>query len=142
VCNGAGFGLSLTTFELACHAITDDDHSNSHSNSHTVDCVVRNTGAIDGDEVVMVFHSAGAGIRARIGTTHPVPIRTLVGFERVRVLAGKVTSLRFVLGEEALWLVNVTGGRQLYAGAHTLLFSRGHGVDVAVNVTVGLDEYY
>ena len=50
MCNGAGFGLSLTTFELACHAITDDDHSNSHSNSHTVDCVVRNTGAIDGDE--------------------------------------------------------------------------------------------
>ena len=126
----------MTTFELACHPFVHGGVA-SRSNRHTIDCIVRNTGTTDGDEVVMVFHSAGTGIRARIGTTHPVPIKTLVGFERVRVMAGRATSLRFALSAEALELVNATGGRQLYAGAHTLLFSRGHGVDVAINVTVG-----
>ena len=55
---------------------------------------------------------------------------------RARIAAGSVANLEFLLGEAALALVNATGGRQLYAGQHALVFSRGHGPEVAVNVTV------
>ena len=99
-------------------------------------CTVRNTGAQSGDEVVMVYHVAGHDVRARIGTTHPVPAKSLVGFDRVRVAAGSSMALRFDLRQEVLELVNATGGRQLYAGSHALVFSRGHGAEVAINVTV------
>ena len=99
-------------------------------------CAVRNTGAADGDEVVMVFHVAGEDVRARVRDAHPAPARSLVGFERARIAAGSVANLEFRLGEAALALVNATGGRQLYAGQHALVFSRGHGPEVAVNVTV------
>ena len=83
-----------------------------------------------------MFHSAGKDVRARIGSTHPVPAKALVGFECVRVVKGGSVPLRFELGQQALELVNATGGRQLYPGVHTLFFSRGHGEDVAVDVTV------
>jgi hypothetical protein len=161
-----GFGLSLTTFELSVSQV-----SRGFDNSHTVECAVRNTGALDGDEVVMVFHRAGPDVRSRIGTAHPVPAKVsgrlhilcgrfdwdvpiccvfwscnngvetpggkaLVGFERVRVAAGQSVSVRFELGSPELELVNATGGRQLYPGTHSWLFSRGHGHDGVVNVTV------
>ena len=97
---------------------------------------MRNTGALDGDEVVMVYHAAGDDVRSKIAASHPVPAKALVEFERVFVRAGGSVHVRFELGEQALLLVNATGGRQLYAGSHALLFSRGHGPDTMINVTV------
>jgi hypothetical protein len=115
-------------------------HPGPGKNSFSVAVVVANTGRVAGDEVVMVFHSAGRDVRARIGDSHPVPAKALVGFERVRLEAGEQTTLRFDLQRGALELVNASGLRHLYPGSHTLLFSRGHGADVAINVTaVGRD---
>ena len=133
-----GFGLSLTTFEHSCALAAPGSSGSSGSNDHTVECTVRNTGALDGDEVVLVYHAAGDDIRRSIGGAHPVPAKALVGFERVRVAAGGAERLRFVLSEDpALTLVNATGDRHLYAGTHQLIFSRGHGADIALNVTIG-----
>ena len=99
-------------------------------------CSVFNTGSMDGDEVVMVYHSAGEDVRSKIGVAHPVPTRSLIGFERVHVPAGKSVDLKFQVRETALMLVNATGGRQLYEGSHRLVFSRGHGVEVNVSINV------
>jgi hypothetical protein len=131
-------GLSYTTFALDCAlvAAAGGGGGGGGGNNHTVDCEVRNTGAVDGDEVVFVFHSAGEAVRAAIGGAHPVPKKALVGFERVRVAAGGAAKVRFALGAEALELVNAAGDRQLYPGGHQLTFSRGGGTDVAINVTV------
>jgi beta-glucosidase len=126
-----GWGLSYSKMELSMGQV-----SQSSDNGHTVECTVRNTGALDGDEVIMVFHQAGEDVRSRIGTAHPVPAKALVGFERVRVPAGRSVGVLFKLGALALELVNATGGRQLYAGTHLLLFSRGHGPDGVINITV------
>ena len=134
-----GFGLSLTTFEHSCMLMAvapGMSSSGGGSNDHDVECTVRNTGSIDGDEVVLAYHAAGGDVRRSVGSAHPVPAKALVGFERVRVAAGHAVKLHFVLGETALMLVNATGGRQLYAGTHQLVFSRGHGTDVTLNVTV------
>ena len=75
-------------------------------------------------------------MRASVGGAHPVPAKALVAFERVRVSAGGTTRLNFALSAESLQLVNATGGRELYKGGHELIFSRGHGADVIINVTV------
>ena len=130
-----GWGLSLTSFDLAC-ALVPAVGEGASSNTHTVACTVRNTGTMDGDEVVLAYHAVGDDVRRAVGGAHPVPAKSLVGFERVRVAAGGAAQLRFELDETALQLVNATGGRQLYAGGHQFIFSRGHGTDVALNVTV------
>ena len=99
-----------------------------------VACDVTNTGSRDGDEVVLVFHSAGPRIRAK--ATHPVPAKALVGFERVRVPAGETRRVAFALDSSALELVDASGGRRLYPGTHTLQFSRGVGPAVDIEVEV------
>jgi hypothetical protein len=45
-------------------------------------CTVTNTGAIAGDEVLLVYHRAGQAVRATASSLHPVPIKQLVEFER------------------------------------------------------------
>ena len=129
-------GLSYTTFELNCVLLLAGHGATLAGNRHAVECTVHNTGPVDGDEVVLVFHAAGEDVRRRIGTAHPVPTKALVGFERLRVAAGSSEQVRFELNETALELVDATGRRQLYAGSHQLQFSRGHGTDVVINVTV------
>ena len=64
-------GMSYTTFQLS---VTPSNTSYLHYT-----CVVKNVGKSDGDEVVQVYHSAGAAIRA--AATHPVPLQSLVEFQ-------------------------------------------------------------
>ena len=61
----------------------------------------------------------------RAAAKHPVPIRELVGFERVHVDAGASTSVSFTLTENHLGLVDENGDRQLVAGGHTIQVSNG-----------------
>ena len=61
-----------------------------------------NTGSLDGDEVVQVYHAA-----VDIGKVdHPVPKRALRSFQRVRVHAGKVDSVSFDFDSSILEVVN------------------------------------
>ena len=82
-------------------------------------------GEYDGDEVVFVFHSAGSDVRE--SANHPVPIRSLVGFERVRVGAGETSEIHFALDEGVvLGLVNEVGDKVVYPGTHKLSFTNGN----------------
>lgn len=119
-----GHGLSYASFTHTCSAAKAGEYS----------CDVRNTGGVAGDEVVMVFHAAGDAVRA--AAPHPVPLRRLVGFERVTVAPGGAATAAFALGEDALKLVNQAGDRVLYKGEHHLIFSRGNGADVTFSVQV------
>eukprot|EP01116_Phalansterium_solitarium_P015449 TRINITY_DN3413_c0_g2_i1.p2 TRINITY_DN3413_c0_g2~~TRINITY_DN3413_c0_g2_i1.p2 ORF type:complete len:747 (-),score=307.36 TRINITY_DN3413_c0_g2_i1:314-2554(-) len=118
-----GTGLSLTTFT---HSVS--------SNNYTFTVTVQNTGSLDGDEVVMVYHSAGPDIRAKVD--HPVPFKSLVAFERVRVAAGAAEKLLFSLDSSVLALTNLDGQRVIYPGTHQLIFSRGNGVDQTVTIKI------
>ena len=124
-----GHGLSYTTFVVACN------RTSSSSAALSFSCSVQNTGKLDGDEVVMAYHSAGAAIRA--GRDHPVPLKSLIGFERVHVRAGHTEMLKFDFSDNALLLVNKTGEKVLYEGARMLIFSNGagHVNEFQVNVT-------
>jgi hypothetical protein len=65
----------------------------------TAKCTLTNTGTMAGDEVVMVFHSAGDTIRklaAAAVPPHPVPLRSLVAFERMGpILPAETVSVTF-----------------------------------------------
>ena len=126
----------------------------------TVVCRVTNNGAVAGDEVVQIYHSAGKAIRAQ--AQHPVPIKALVDFQRVSVQpqharsssggggggggwGGAVDSgnmeintevVSFSLDESAFGLVNATGDRVLYTGERSLIVSRGTGTDVTLKITI------
>jgi len=120
-----GFGLSLTTFGLSCSEILPVVQYK---------CSVSNTGTLDGDEVVLVFHSVGSDIRSRVD--HPVPIKQLVDFQRVTVPVGKVETLAYHFDQSILAITNAAGVKIVYSGTHFLTFSRGYGDDVQFQITV------
>lgn len=134
-----GFGLSYTTFSLACAAAIDTGAA------FNVMCTLRNTGAMDGDEVVLAYHQPGAAVRAIAEKLHPVPKRRLVAFERAHVAAatGKLiaainnsVTLTFSIAKADLQLTTADGSRRTYPGLHYLVFSRGHGTNVTLPVTL------
>jgi hypothetical protein len=130
-----GSGLSYTTFAHACAA-----SGASNATEHVFTCTVTNTGAREGDEVVLAYHKAGDAIRAK--ATHPVPLKQLVDFERVRLAAGAEATVSFSVPARRLALTNNDGDYALYAGEHSIIFSRGNGEDVEIKVNVAKDDVH
>jgi len=122
-----GFGLSYSTFTLKCGGGGKDFPMQ-------FSCTVVNTGTMAGDEVVQVYHSAGAAIRAT--APYPVPIRSLVDFDRVSLAPGASAQLTFALQETAFELVQGDGNLTLVPGDRTVVFSRGTGADVVIPVSL------
>lgn len=117
-----GFGLSLTSFRMACQARAIE--------AFAFLCIVANIGDRDGDEVVQVYHQA-----LDIGAvSHPLPKRSLVAFERVSVKAAAAVEVDLKFTAEDFMIVNAAGERTLYPGTHRLIFSRGHGDDQPFDV--------
>lgn len=116
--------MSYSTFTLAC----------TMANWLSFACTASNAGPLAGDEVVLVYHAAGADIRARVG--HPCPLKALVQFERVTVPVGGSVPVVFALDASAYFLTNSTGDKVLYKGTHVVSFSQGNGPDVEFTVTV------
>lgn len=152
-------GLSYTTFSLDCA------WQGAAGLPGSASCSVTNTGKLDGDEVVMVFHSvrcstrnafkrslscrsplktacarfsdhAQAGAVVRSAANHPVPIRSLIDFQRVAVPAGGKAVAAFSFTMHSIELVDENGLPKVYKGQHTFDFSRGHGYVASHNVTV------
>jgi hypothetical protein len=74
-----------------------------------------------------MYHVVGDDVKAEIGDAHPVFLRALVGFERVRVGAGETQKIKFDVPD--FKIVNEDGDKVLYSGTHSLIFSRGVGDD-------------
>eukprot|EP00944_MAST-04C_sp_MAST-4C-sp1_P013117 g13117.t1 len=117
-----GYGLSYTDFELTCAY-------SKHNSIINIDCNVKNVGTIGGDEVLMVYHSAGKDIREKV--KHPVPITQLIEFQRVTVMHGQTEKVTFDIDKSSGFaLVNEDGEKIVYNGQHDIIISRGHGKDV------------
>eukprot|EP00475_Leptophrys_vorax_P024823 TRINITY_DN343_c0_g1_i1.p1 TRINITY_DN343_c0_g1~~TRINITY_DN343_c0_g1_i1.p1 ORF type:complete len:746 (+),score=247.05 TRINITY_DN343_c0_g1_i1:83-2320(+) len=123
-----GHGLSYTTFKTSC-AI--------HEKLQIVTCDVTNTGSRDGDEVVMLFHAVGADVRAQFGSQHPIPLKNLIGFERVSVAAKQTQTIVLPFDQMSLSVTNEKGDKVVYPGSHQLTVSRdGVNADVSFVVQV------
>ena len=111
-----GHGLSYTTFNVT--GCTADN------------VVATNTGAVAGDAVVMLFHRPGDDVREAVGGKHPVPLKTLIGFDRAALGPGAsatltLTGQRYESLDESLKLVDENGVRTQYPGTHYLDFFDG-----------------
>lgn len=111
-----GYGLSLTSFKLSCSP-------SAGKKTLIVQCSVINAGNTVGDEVIQVYHSAGDDVRAK--AKHPVPLQSLVDFERIRIEAGDAGTVYFEFDLSIFELVDDKGERVIYPGTHMLFFTNG-----------------
>lgn len=124
-----GQGLTYSQVALACEgAFAGDDV--------LLACNVTSTAGPAGDQVLTVYHRASADVIARVAGAHPVPLSTLVAFERVTVPAGATVGVAVrVPAARALALTDASGASVLYPGLHWLDVWDGG----ANNVTVALE---
>jgi beta-glucosidase len=139
-----GFGLSLTTFSIddcrlnqTMMQVSLINISQGRSSQLEISCTVANTGQVNGDEVIQVYHRAEGSIRNNV--KHPVPLKRLVEFRRVQISAGKRKRVSFTMDAfQALALVNEEGDKILYQGTHTFLITNGvpqpHPIELQVEV--------
>eukprot|EP00026_Physarum_polycephalum_P000650 Phypoly_transcript_00651.p1 GENE.Phypoly_transcript_00651~~Phypoly_transcript_00651.p1 ORF type:complete len:873 (+),score=93.35 Phypoly_transcript_00651:1602-4220(+) len=107
-----GSGLSYTTFSYNASA------SNT-ANSTAIIIDYRNSGKMTGDDVFLVYHRVGDDVMKQVN--HPVPFRSLVGFDRVgNVGVGEKGQLQIVIPRTSFYLTNNTGDKVLYYGTHYL----------------------
>ena len=92
-----GFGLSYTTFDY-----TDMEIARQNINpadSTTVSCTVKNTGTLDGDEVVQLYITDVVASVAR-------PVMALKAFKRIHLNAGEAQKVQFSITPDMLSLLD------------------------------------
>jgi beta-glucosidase len=110
-----GYGLSFTKFEYS--GVKLSSASLNGSDSLTVDAIVKNTGKVEGDEVVQVYLS----FPKNPGT----PLHALRAFTRVHLGAGETKPVHFTLSPRDLSAVTEAGDRTVAAGTYQLTVGGG-----------------
>lgn len=126
-----GWGLTYTTFSLRLDPPQPPEVPLPPNGAIQPTVTVENTGAVDSDEVVQVFFAPRF---TRQGV--PTPIKQLVDFERVHVVAGAVERVSFLINATQLSLVTSNGSRQLFPGLYELIFTNGVNAKATMEVTV------
>ena len=111
-----GHGLSYTTFAYSALSIANADAAGASdaigpAGAVAVSCVVTNTGARDGDEIVQLY------VRDVVASV-TTPALALKGFSRVHIRAGEAVTVRLVIdvAEQLKVLVTVLRARVLGSG--------------------------
>jgi beta-glucosidase len=101
-----GFGLSYTSFEYDQPRV---DHAKiSAKDAVTISAEVKNTGSMAGDEVVQLYLT-------HLGVKGP-PLRSLAGFQRIHLERGEKKTVKFVLRDRDLSIVDESGKRRIVPG--------------------------
>ena len=99
-----GYGLSYTTFEYSDFAISKDEITPNDKVTVSVD--VKNTGVVDGDEVVQVYVKTPDSPAAL-----ERPIKRLKGFKRVTIPAGQTKRVSIDIDCDDLWFWDAEAGK-------------------------------
>lgn len=89
-----GYGLSYSQFEYNNLKITTSGNSSFH-----IECIVKNTGSYDGDEVVQLY------VQDEISTV-VTPVIQLKNFKRIHLKKGAEQTVQFTLNQSDLKLLN------------------------------------
>jgi beta-glucosidase len=102
-----GFGLSFTKFGYINLKLSAKTVKSGEPIKVVVD--VKNTGDRDGDEVVQLYLTD-------VAASAPVPIRTLVGFDRISLRAGEKRTVTFTITPQQMSLIDDHGKRVIEPG--------------------------
>ncbi len=102
-----GFGLSYTTFEYSNFRI--DRNEVTPNDKIVVSADVRNTGSIDGDEVVQVYLRTPDS-----PASLDRPLRRLEGFQRVTIPAGQTKTVDIAIDCADLWFWDSENDRMTF----------------------------
>jgi beta-glucosidase len=101
-----GFGLSYTAFAYDQPRI---DHAKiSAKDAVTISVEVKNTGSMAGDEVVQLYLT-------HLGVDG-APLRALKGFQRVHFERGEIKTVKFLLRDRDLSVVDASGKHRIIPG--------------------------
>lgn len=134
-----GYGLSYTTSTVSWASGSPPPPMTitPASGAFTLQLALRNSGGMDGDEVIQVYVLPTA---ASLVPPPPfTPTRFLVGFQRVSLAAGASVAVPLTLDAQSAFTLtrDALGSRGLVSGAFTLAISRGvSGDELTVPVTV------
>ncbi len=107
-----GFGMSYTSFELSNIELSEQSIKAGNSVDVTLD--IKNTGSMDGDEVVQVY------LRDLVGSTTR-PDKALKAFRRVALDAGEKESVRLTLEPTAFEMIDLAYERVIEPGDFEVL---------------------
>ncbi|MCW5852452.1 MAG: glycoside hydrolase family 3 C-terminal domain-containing protein, partial [Anaerolineae bacterium] len=102
-----GFGLSYTAFAYQDLRLSQD--SLTVGQSLPISVTVTNNGSVEAEEVVQVY-------LADLAASVPVPLHSLVAFQRVRLAPDASQTLTFTLTPEMMMLVDDRSASRLEAG--------------------------
>ena len=92
-----GYGLSYTIFEYGKLKVSSDKLKGAQTLTASIE--VKNTGKVDGKEIVQLY------IRDMVGTVTR-PVKELKGFQKVMIKAGETKTIEFKITPEDLKFYN------------------------------------
>jgi beta-glucosidase len=101
-----GFGLSYTSFNYDNLKVKTEQ---SVDDTLRISIEVKNTGKLAGDEVVQVYSSC-------LNAPVPMPLRSLVGFQRIQLLPGEAKKVNFLISPAAFSIINDKNERVVLPG--------------------------
>lgn len=107
-----GFGLSYTSFEYGQAKLSSTSAKPGRKLTLTVP--VKNSGAVDGEEVVQVY--------VRSLDRADAPLKSLKAFKKVRIAAGKTVKVKLVLDDEAFFFYDGEDGLAPSSGRYEILY--------------------
>jgi beta-glucosidase len=105
-----GYGLSYSTFAYSKMTAAK---SFKTSDEVKISVRVKNTGKLEGEEVVQLYLS-------NLTATVPAPLRTLVGFKRIRLKSGESKTVTFTLVPDAFSVIDESDKRVVRPGRFVL----------------------
>ena len=111
-----GFGLSYTKFDYS--NLRFSPKSIKAAQPITVSVDVTNVGERDGDEVVQLYLTD-------VAASAPVPIRTLVGFDRILLRPREKRTVTFTITARQMSLINDNGKRVIEPGEFAISIGGG-----------------
>ncbi len=130
-----GYGLSYTTFEYSNFSINKSSITPNDKVTITVD--VKNTGGVDGDEVVQIYVKTPGS-----PSSLERPIKRLKGFKRVTIPQGQIKTVSIDIDCSDLWFWDTKNKKMIYDQGKYVFEIGASSKDIKGNVEATMSGSY